>query len=428
MTWPNKIRYVILVLCSLCMASCVNSKRSNPLDSTVELLFIPKILEPTGGEQWFPGTPQTIRWIPATQVIDSLVSVQLICDSDTILLAQNYPNIGELAWFVPHSPSLNCRVRIVGKAGAAESPANFRIKDLPVLKKINTGIHEARSPSALREKVLFVSNISGNDDIWLLDQDDNSIIQQTSNNLSDREPAWFKPLGKIFAYTAVDTNSMKNIWITATEGLGAGSKRQVTDTGGEAPAWQNTEEQSQLALAYLSIDSDDPLIKQVVAARLNTQINALPLLGSPRFETRPFALSDQNLNNKNTFNSITWYFIDGNNILLYHTGLGENNFRLWQVGFPGQNFASATGTDFPISVRAKPSQPKLSPSGKWVAFSMDGDIWLASISGTSTTPLSFGKSRDSSPDWASETEIIFTRSEFPHSSRELWSLQVSNPP
>ena len=138
--------------------------------------------------------------------------------------------------------------------------------------------------------------------------------------------------------------------------------------------------------------------------------------------------SYQNLNKKNTFNSITWYFIDGNNILLYHTGLGENNFRLWQVGFPGQNFASATGTDFPISVRAKPSQPKLSPSGKWVAFSMEGDIWLASISGTSTTPLSFGKSRDSSPDWASETEIIFTRSEFPHSSRELWSLQVSNPP
>ena len=434
MRWPYKPSRLVLILIGLCTVSCVDPERSNPFDSSVELLFLPKILEPSGGEQWFPGTQQTIRWLPATQVLDSLVTLQLICESDTTTLAQGVPNIGSFSWFVPHLSSSSCRIRIVGRVGAGKSSSFFRIKPLPVLKKLNIGAHEGRSPSALREKVLFVSRLHGNDNIWLLDRDDGSISRVTFNGLADTEPAWFKPLGSIFAYTAVDSNLVKNIWITATEGIGAGSKRQITFLGGEAAAWQNTAEQSQLAIAYVRADLENPLLKQVLAGRLNTPINALPLLGSPQFETLPIAVSDQSPSNENLIRTITWSFIDGNNLFLYHLGTGENNYRLWKVEFPGQNFASAVNNSFPIPAGLKPSQPKISPSGKWVAFSVEGDIWVSSISGISVTPLTFGENLEDSPDWASETEIVFSRRELETSGhnkyrpRELWTIQVSDPP
>lgn len=426
--WRCRFCLLIPFVIGLCTVSCVEPRRTNPLDSNVELLFVPRILEPTGGEEWFPGTQQTIQWLPATQVIDSLVTLQLICNTDTITLAEDFPNAGRFSWIVSGTPSTDCKIRIVGKVGAAESPANFRIKPLPVVEKLDIGLHKGRTPSALREKVLFVSNLSGNDDIWLLDRDDGTIVRQTNNSAGDLEPTWFKPLGKIFAYTALDSSGTRNIWVSATEGPGAGGKKQITFTGGEAPAWQNTDELNQLALAYINTDTNHPQRRQILAGRLNTPINTLPLLGNPAFETLPFAVSEQSFNVETQIRTLTWHYINHENLFIYQAGTGINNIRLQQVDFPVQNFASAISRDFPISISLKPSQPRISPSGKWVAFSMNGDIWVSSISGTIVSQLTIDENIDEYPDWATESEIVFSRRALSFSSRELWTLQVADPP
>jgi hypothetical protein len=414
------------ILFSLMLASggaCLDAKKSNPLDGDIPPLFVPRVKSPSGGEHLFPGTRHEIRWQPATRVIDPVVTLQLASDADTVTIARDVRNSGLYFWDVPNRPALSYRIRIVGQGGVGESPGTFRIKPLPVTKPLDVGPEGGWAPSAFYDKVVFESNRTGNTDLWLLDRKTGDLSRLTTNPGFDGEAAWFKPGGKVMTYTTADSGGQKDVWIMIPAGRRAGQRFRITTTGGDHPAWQQTESLDKLALAYIRPASPSSPSRQIFAMTLNTAINVLPIIASPlTFATPPTALTPQSSNSQDVMKSIAWCFVDGRNAFFYTTG----SRSVARVDFAFQNYENVLIESYALPIEFKPDRISVSPSGRWIAFSSDGDLWAASLKGLGPTPLTFGPEQDEAPDWASDSEIVFQRRNA--GVWELRTLQVNDPP
>ncbi|MBM3262947.1 MAG: hypothetical protein FJY97_05915 [candidate division Zixibacteria bacterium] len=426
---PFFFRILIFTAVLTCGGSCLKTNRSNPLDTELGNTFVAEVKTPSGGEQLFPGTVYLIRWIPALQVSEKAITIQLVHDGDTTTVARDFPNSGQHFWRVPDLPAQTCRILVVGSGGAGESPAPFRIKPLPNLQKLNIGGANGSSPTALRDKVVFESDRDGNSDRWMLDRDTDALVRMTSNLGRDTEAAWFKPSGKVFAYTAyADAGTSRDVWICVTEGVRAGRYRVTTD-GGYLPAWQNTDIHLNLALAYIKpVPPSSPETEQIYAVTLNSLVAALPIVTTPvTYASSVFSLTSPAAVLQRPLRTLTWAYVDDHNELLYVTTAGLSDRPVFRVRFSRQDYANASITPYSLAPEWAPDKISVSPSGRYIAFGAGGDIYVASIQGLNVSPVTFGDAQDAAPDWATEDELVFQRrSNFV--GWELWSVKLSDPP
>lgn len=403
--------------------SCFDARPSNPLDQGVSLLLIPTVQHPVGGEQLFPGTLMDIRWLPAAGGIDSTVTLQLISDVDTTLIATSVVNLGSYSWSIPNRPGLSYRVRISGKGGASESPGPFRIKPTPVVQRLNIGSREGRSPAALYHLVVFESSSN----LWLLDRIKQSVSQITSNARGAYGASWLKPRGKIFAYNAVNSlNTGSDIWIHVIEGLYEGDY-QITQDGGVLPTWQISDAFVNPSLAYLKVTSlpESGILRQILAVTLDTPGIALPSIQTPlRLQGPPVEIARSSEFGLN-FKSLAWTYTNDRNEVLYVTNNGQS--RVSRLIFPAQNFDDISVGAFALSPDVSPDEISYSPNGRYIAFGSNGQIWVSSVNGLGATPVTHGSTTDTAPDWATDQEIVFQRQNAGR-AWELWSVFLGDPP
>ena len=424
----HTVWFLGIVFCQIFILSCYDVERANPLDATAFDLFIPQIARPIGGEEMFPGIPQEIRWRPAAKVLDSAVSIQLVCEGDTTVIVGSTQNDGIYVWDVPDIPSPSCRIRIVGLGGASQSPGVFRIRKPPVEARIDMGITEVsfeegpHHPTALRDFIVFTATRSGNTDLWHLDRrPDKGVRRLTTNPDFDGEAAWLKPNGTVIAYTSVDSTG-RNVWIRATEGQFGPQTTRISLDGGQEPSWRNmlaSNSYSNPALVYKKTDSGG--LSTLITADLDFDMRALPLFNLPLSLTkRPTILPLQNNSTEAPVDNIYWFSDGSNNKLMYG---GKNPARIYWIDFSGDIYESASNITFGVPPGLVPIHPAISPEGRFVAFSSQDDIWIAPIGGTVAWRVTLGSAIDENPDWATEDEIVFQRKETSGSRWQLWTVQ-----
>ena len=124
------------LLLMLCCASCIGSNRSNPLDGSESELFSPQITRPSGGDFWFAGSRQEIRWTPSKLASDSLVTVELICPDRILTIGSTAASTGAFFWVVTDSLSSTCHVKVSGQGGHSVSD-QFKIRPSLVLNRLD---------------------------------------------------------------------------------------------------------------------------------------------------------------------------------------------------------------------------------------------------------------------------------------------------
>ena len=413
-----------LALASL-MISCIGPERSNPLDGTSIELFVPQITRPNGGEFWFTETRQKIRSSPATEVPDSVVTIQLICAGSSTTIAAGIPNTGLFLWDVPETVSSNCRVRISGSVGYSESNS-FRILPAPILTRVEIG-GSGRHPAALREQILFTSDRQGTDDIWLFDRRSDTLDRLTTDPGVEDEADFFKPNGTVFAFTSDRSGQGPDIWMMAMEGPTAFTPIRVTTDGGRQSVWQPSFF-SYPALAYRRPEDDTFGRSHIFSTSLmirTSQIIPLPnpVPVFPEIQITTSSALQQSLSRIDT---ITWGNPGGGNVILYQTGDVTSLF--WRLDIPlDENFMvddRIRPTKYQIPEGFVPQHPAITTSGSRVAFSNSGDIWIVPLNDSGATQLTSGPWEDDFPDWASETKIVFQRRTDTGAPWEIWALQV----
>ena len=410
--------------------SCYDADRSNPLDSIAVALFVPQVSHPTGGEQWFVGTTHQIRWKPATRVIDSFVKIQLVCDGDTILVADTASNTGSYLWEVPGHPSALCRIRVTGHGGASASPSFFRINPKPILERMEIGPEGGWEPAAWRELIIFTSDQHDPDgELYLFNRDTDTVRPLTNNPGFDGEAAWLKPHGQLFAFTSDSGGQgQRDVWMNTTA-RPADAPIRITTTGGGQPAWQNMTNFSNI-LYYPALVYKKPVSTEysnLVAVTLDTPIPVIPVIYLPiAFITLPYQFRLEDDKSQDIIGTPTWMYTDGDNSLVYD--VGDPATHLVRLNFPGQNYRRvgiprSAGPPPPL----RPAHPSLSPTGDRIAFSSGGDLWISSINSAFVLQLTVGNDTvDDFPDWASENEIVFQRQQINSEEWEIWTVQVQN--
>jgi hypothetical protein len=407
---------------SLVLASCVDSRRTNPLDGDqLSGLFFPQITRPAGAEQWFGGTEQEIRWTPAQKVSDAVVSLYLVYRDTTVVIAHQIPNTGQFLWTVPNLSAASCRIRVANSRGYTDGKGTFRLNPAPVLERMETG-GAGWEPAALRNRIVFTSDRGGSDDLWLLDRDTGELAPLTDASGLDGEADWFKPNGNVLVFTS-DRTGRKEVWVI---NINERKPLQVTTKGGEHPAWQPSFFEYP-TVAYTRLDERRRMhifttTLQVPTSEVHALTDPIPVFPEYRVTS-----------DRSTIGSITdirtlqWGAPGTENILLYDTG--DLLSRLWRLDVPfDQSAQRISAQDQPEGLAIPyilfPAHPSFSRSGARVAFESDGDLYMISLFRKTPIQLTFGPEEDDFPDWASESEIVFQRRASPSDPWEIWTLQV----
>ncbi|MBI4552622.1 MAG: PD40 domain-containing protein [Candidatus Latescibacteria bacterium] len=427
-------------LFSLGLCSCYKAERSNPLDGQAAQLFVPQVLSPSGGEQWFASTTQHIRWKPAEQVIDSVVTLQLVSDQDLngsgggrrplpylYVIAENIPNTGHFTWAVPNLSSRSCRIRVVTRRGQAESEGTFRISPPPVLNQFPIR-GEGREPTALRDLVVFTSNRGGSDDLWMINLRTGDLTQLTNAPGFDGQADWFRPNGNLLAFTS-DRSGQKDIWLLNMSQLPPRPIR-LTTTGGEQPTWQSSFLHYP-SLAYVAADPSQPGLSQILAVTLAIPTTVIDTLSDPvpPFTSVRLTRTRFNLSSRTNIQSPSWGLPGSvnDNVLVYETRSTESFSTfpaLWALEFSTIAMEAVSLSRFTTPPGLPATHPSFSPSGARVAFSALGNLWVKSLAGVSALQLTYDDAEDDFPGWATETTIVFQRRPTPNSPWELWTVEV----
>ena len=408
------------VTVALWFVSCYGEpSQNNPLEGHTANLVLPVVTSPTGWEQFFPGTMQEIRWKPATAAEAAVVTVRLECDGvPTRVIASDIPNTGTLAWKVPDTPAPACRIRVVGHNGPSMPTDSFRINPAPVLARLD--IDDGREPSAFGPTVVFTSNRSGNDDLWLFNRERHTLEQLTFGPGFDGEAALFKGAGEFVAFTS-DRSGQREVWAMET---GGATPIQITSIGGEQPAWRNTGLD-----IYTYVSTQFPSLQiafkirtdHLVRVYLNTRFVPDPLApyfivhdGPPINRSLDYLTGDEAGSASDRYiRSVTWGYPNGRDVIVYGTGL-PHSYSLWRI-----NANAGVDPVWMLPPVQSPSRPALSIDGTRLAFASEGDLWVMALNGRDAVQLTYGDDYDNYPDWATNDEIVFQRG---HS--EIWTVQV----
>lgn len=267
--------------------------------------------------------------------------------------------------------------------------------------------------------IVFVSNQSGNWELWAMEGDSRRVRQLTHTKADERCPAW-SPDGQQIAYA----DNRGDLWLMAANGNAC--RRLAEGTPGiDQPGWHPTG--TRLAfVSFLSVPQEDSDIWEV---QLDKAASPRKLVASPQIESHPrwspdgrqVLYSQFHRGPENQVIQELWLTSvpEGETQRLTRTG-GQNYQARWSPDGGAIAFASdLAGGNYDIwLLRLKPvtlerltyapamdSEPCWSPKGDQVAFvsTRNGvpQIWVVNADGSGERQLTFGDSSNRSPDWAS---------------------------
>ncbi|MBI4552195.1 MAG: PD40 domain-containing protein [Candidatus Latescibacteria bacterium] len=394
---------------------CYRTEHSNPLDGHSSLLFAdeegPSLIQPDGAEQWYAGTTQQIIWGTGHRSADTTVSLRLSIDDGQTYpyeIASRVPNRGTYAWPVPDLPSKQCRVQVVGATTRGASHASFSILRKPVPRQMTTGGGEW--PSWRGDRLAFMSDRTGNSDVWVLNIESNQLVQVTTDPHFDGYPAWDKK-GLHLAFTSARTGR-NEVWASSLffDARATQTQIQLTTTGGEQSSWQPLPASKKLA--YLS-----PLFGQFDLATLEF---SLPLSSSSVI-TAPRLLTDDGGKIKPVWVIRT---SDNTNIIYFQTV--RQMFGSTEIQTIQADAAFALPNSLSLPFTSPVRHPAVSPSGTRLAVSVDGDIWIVPLAEGRVTgaPLqvTFDPAAEDVPDWSTDRDLAFQSRQT--GQWEIWTIRV----
>ncbi len=263
---------------------------------------------------------------------------------------------------------------------------------------IGTGIPRSLDVEYALKKIVFVSNKSGNEDIWSINLDGSELTQLTNDPGIDQYPA-VSPDGKKIAYSA---GSVWQIWVMNWDGSG---KKQITfePTRHGYPTWSFDGKYIFFELwvdedwEIYRVDSDGSNVKRLT---LNPGVydwhpSAHPFEYKVLYETGAsgegglYIIDYNGENNKKITKSDRNYrvpkmSIDGNKIAFMGYS-GDNKADVFIMDSNGENVVQLTNTPENAGL------PCFSPDNKFIAYdqAIDGneEIFIMNIDGSNQTRL-----------------------------------------
>jgi TolB protein len=275
--------------------------------------------------------------------------------------------------------------------------------------------------SGMTEKIVWSSDRSGNDDIWIMNSDGSDKIQLTNNVARDIQPM-ISPNGEKIAFMSERTGSAE-VWIMDLDG---GNQTQLTNGGGHGPAWLPDGTKiyyngpGPYEVSFMNVDGSN---KQYIGL-LGTSISISP--DGSRFHYRPQPSSSPNtynlflanldgtdIVNLSALASLTGYEnLSGKNawgsngMMLFrsiqpsHPSHVTTNYHIWYVMEDGSDAG-------PILEETNQAHaiPSWSPDETQIVFvskRLNNDnynIWIMDSDGSNLIQLTFYSGYDSDPHW-----------------------------
>lgn len=389
--------FLWLLMSSASCLGCFRATPDNPVHSDPNSLFggfsQPTLIVPDGTEQWYSGSSQLILWNQGILSPDSLISLRLSVDDGQSFpteIASNIPNSGSFVWTVTGVSSRACRIRLIS-SNADHTGHGFQILVKPVAVQVSTAGGEW--PSWRNDRLVFMSNRTGQYDIYAANGTGQTELRITDNPSDDRYPA-LDNKGYHLAYSSVRTGR-EEIWATSYLYDFGTDELQLTFSGGSKPAWRPLPNADQLAF----------LLPQNGLFNVGTVQFSVPIKQDSQVAPLKI-LADNSIKDK-----LSWILGQGGiHGTLYYQDGGFSGLAnaITQLPVDG-GLSEVRSISLPFSQPVH--HPVISLSGTTLAFSVDGDIYLLRLSNGRIfgTPLqvTFGPGDDDYPDLKSDREVAF---------------------
>jgi TolB protein len=264
--------------------------------------------------------------------------------------------------------------------------------------------------SLTKSRIAFVSDRSGNNDIFLMDPDGANVSRLTATPDNEMVPSW-APSGRQIAYIRV-SDQQTTLWVMSADGS---NPRQLADSArAYRPAWSPDSHR----LAFVS-DRDGNLEIYTVAATGGTPER---LTRDPSDDYAPSWSPDGGwiafVSTRQGGSSLYLMRLDGSSLVrLTHTASDTEPY--WSpdgraiafVSFKDDDFSlniiNPNGTDLRrvTGISRVPAHPAWSPDGARIVIDYPapprrGGIQVVNIDGSSLTRLTVGPSNDRMPHWS----------------------------
>jgi dipeptidyl aminopeptidase/acylaminoacyl peptidase len=192
------------------------------------------------GSRWYDG--QIGRWISPVRTIRNLwivaiaVTLVLACQGSETQTAPPSTEVGHTVV----SSTVKTTPTFVPTAGSADTSTYEADAETPTISSVT--VSEATTPPSQgrnRSKIVFISELNGQTDLWWVNSDGTGLEQLTDDSLIERWPRW-SPSGNMLAYTTRPdsiTVTSDLLWILDVEKK---EKRRLLEhelEGISAPTW-----------------------------------------------------------------------------------------------------------------------------------------------------------------------------------------------
>ena len=241
-------------------------------------------------------------------------------------------------------------------------------------------VYAVLATSVPREyRMAFVSNVDGDDEIYVRSSDRADVLRITDNGVGDDSPDW-SPDGRHLVFSSARGGEF-DIWVMEADGSNPVNISNNPSGWDVSPEWSPTRDE----IAYTA---NYPLAPDIVVMK-------------------PDGTGKTNLTNHPAWDIGASWSPDGSRIAFATNR--DGNFEIYVMNRDGtglQNLTNRPGADYSAS---------WSPDGSQIAFYSDrdgegADIWVMNADGSGAEKLTSGPAIDAFPEWTLDGNYIaFTR-------------------
>jgi serine/threonine protein kinase len=222
------------------------------------------------------------------------------------------------------------------------------------------------------DSIVFRSDRDGDEEIFVMGPDGSNVTQLTDNDANDSDPSW-SPNGESIVFQS-DSDGDFDIYVMAADGSDLVNLTE-NDVDDRDPAWSpqrdliafSSDRDGDADIYAMSSGGDD--VKRV------TQNDAA--------DTDPSWSSDSEL-------------------IAYQSDLVGND-DVFLVGVDGSNITNLTADEF-----GSDEDPDLSPAGRELAFSREGDIFVMDLESNELSQITAGAAKETDPAFTGDgNELVF---------------------